>query len=196
MRRLSAGLLIVATAALVAALPAAGKEGVKATLTTTIPLDAKPGTKFEVGWTLASHDEHGRRHPFGANGVLVRLLSASGAGAETGFAPVGAYPTGEYRATVVVPKGGIGDVQIGLLSWTNGPSGTRVSDALFPITNDPMPGAARIVPERMAGGSRAWIFVVVASALFAICISVVAIVRRKQPLVSALALPRFRIRRS
>ena len=55
MRRLSAALLVVTAAALVAALPAAGKEGVKATLTTPIPLAAGPGTKLDVGWTLAPH---------------------------------------------------------------------------------------------------------------------------------------------
>src|SRR5438876_8244618 len=121
MSGLSAGLFVVAIAALAAALPAAGKEGVRATLATTVPLDVKPGTKLDVGWRLSSLDEHGRRQPFGAGGVFVRLLSASGAGAETGYA--GEQDPGEYAASVVVPNGGIGDVLIGIRSWTNGPSG-------------------------------------------------------------------------
>jgi hypothetical protein len=141
MPRFVIGLVCVAAAALVAALPAAGKEGVKATLTTSVPLDARPGAHLRVARTLASVDERGRRHAFSANGVFVRLLSASGARAETGFAPSGDYTSGEYTATVVVPNGGIGDVRIGLRGFTSGATGTHNADVLFPIVNDPMPGA-------------------------------------------------------
>ena len=184
MRRLSAVLLVVTAAALAAVLPAAGKDGVKATLATPIPLDAKPGTKLGLAWSLAFLDEHGRRQPFGAGGVFVRLLSASGAGAETGYA--GEQELGEYAATVVVPNGGIGDVLIGIRSWTNGPSGTRESDWLFPITNDPLPGPARIIAApsdgQTANGSNLWIVVVAASALFVFCLVAVAVTRRKRVL--------------
>ena len=125
--------------ALVAALPAAGKEGVGATLLTRIPLDAPAGARIDVAWRLTYLD-HGRRRPFGAGGVFVRLRSAAGASAAKEFAS----GDGEYRATVVVPKGGIVDVEIGLQGWTSGPGGTRESDLLFPITNDPLPGPARV----------------------------------------------------
>ena len=182
MRHLSGGLLVVASVALVAALPAAAKNGVKATLETSIPLAAKPGTKLGIAWRLAFLDEHGRRQPFGAGGVFVRLLSASGAGAETGVADE--TGTGEYTAKVVVPKGGIGDVQIGIHSWVSGPSGTRSSDWLVPITNDPMPGTARITGTpsggQAASGSTLWIVVVAGSALFALCVIAAVITRRKR----------------
>jgi hypothetical protein len=145
----------VAATALVAALPAAGKEGVKATLLTRIPLDASAGARLEVAWRLTYLD-HGRRRPFGAGGVFVRLESAAGASAETGFAS----GNGDYRATVVVPKGGIGDVEIGLQGWTSGPGGTRESDLLFPITNDPLPGAAH-----SDAGWPSWIVGLVAAVL-------------------------------
>ena len=148
-------MLVTAATALVAALPAAGKEGVAATLLTRIPLDAPAGTRVEVAWRLTYLD-HGRRRPFGAGGVFVRLTSAAGAGAETGFAS----GDGGYRATVVVPEGGIGDVQIGLQGWTNGPAGERESDLLFPITNDPLPGAAR-----SDAGWLSWVVVLVAAVL-------------------------------
>ncbi len=144
LRRFALGLLGITAAALVSALPAAGKEGVEATLTTRIRLDAPAGARLRVGWTLTYLDEHGKRHPFGAGGVFVRLRSASGAAAKRGFAPRGAYPRGEYSATVVVPKGGIGDVEIGLRGWADGPHGRREADLLFPIANDPVPGAARV----------------------------------------------------
>ncbi len=180
MRRLSAALLVVTAAALVAALPAAGKEGVKATLTTPIPLDASPGRKLDVGWTLAALDEHGQRQPFGGGGVFVRLLSASGADPETAVT----QGSGAFEATVTVPEGGIGDVQIGIQSWTNGPSGTKESDWLFPITNDPMPGKARITATpsdgRTTSDSTTWIFVVAGFALVALCVIAVAITRRKR----------------
>jgi hypothetical protein len=160
--------LATAAAALVAALPAAGKEGVQATLLTRIPLDAPAGTRLEVAWRL-TYREHGRRRPFGANGVFVRLESAAGASAETGLTS----GTGDYRATVVVPEGGIGDVQIGVRGWTSGPSGTHESDALFPITNDPLPGAAR--SDR---GWPSWIVVLVAAPL---AVLAVLLVRQRWP---------------
>jgi hypothetical protein len=155
LRRFALVALGTVATALVAALPAAGKEGVQATLLTRIPLDAPAGTRLQVAWTLTYRD-HGRRRPFGANGVFVRLTSAAGGSAETGFAG----GQGDYQTTVVVPKGGIGDVQIGLRGWTSGPSGTRESDALFPITNDPLPGSAR-----SDTGWPSWIFVLVAGLL-------------------------------
>jgi hypothetical protein len=154
LRHFALAVLATAAVALVAALPAAGKEGVEATLLTRIPLDAPAGTRLEVAWRL-DYLDHGRRRPFGASGVFVRLRSAAGA-SETGFAS----GNGAYRAAVVVPKGGIGDVQIGLRGWTNDATGTHESDALFPITNDPLPGAVR----SRAGWPR-WLVVLVVAPL-------------------------------
>jgi hypothetical protein len=134
LRRIALGALGTTAVALVVVLPAVGKEGVKATLRTSIPLNASAGTRLKVTWTLTYADGK-RRRPFGANGVFVRLLSASGARAETGVAPTGTHAGGSYSATVVVPKGGIGDVEIGLHGFMNG----RPGDMLFPITNDPVP---------------------------------------------------------
>lgn len=173
--RLALAVATVGAAALIAASPASAKENVKATLVTAIPLDAPAGTQLSVTWRLFYVNENGRRRPFGANGVFVRLLSASGAAAKEGVAPVGAYEEGEYEATVVVPEGGIRDIQIGLVGWVNG---TVRSDVLFPITNDPVPTPAPITPSAPqrpvpsgSGTSSAWMFVLVstfsASALMA-----------------------------
>jgi hypothetical protein len=115
-------------------LPAAGKEGVKATLTSRIPIAAPAGTIVRVSWTLGYRDDHGQRHPFGGGGIFVRLLGRSRAGAQTALAH---GTTGRYAATVRVPKGGIRGIQIGMPSWSSGPNGTRRADWLFPITNDP-----------------------------------------------------------
>jgi hypothetical protein len=187
LRRVTLSLLVTAIAAGVAALPAAAKEGVKAKLATSVPLHAEPGARLRVAWTLTYAEGDNRGRPFGANGVFVRLLSASGARAETGFAPTGAHATGEYAATVVVPKGGIGDVEIGLLGWTSGAGGARRSDLLFPITNDPLPGSVRVASppseqaafERADGNSTAWIFVVGLASLLALSALAVAVARRK-----------------
>jgi hypothetical protein len=118
----------------VTAPPAPAKEGVVATLRTPILIDAPAGAHLRVAWTLTYADENGRRRPFGAGGVFIRLRSASGADAKTGFADR-VSATGRYAATVVVPKGGIGDVEIGLRGWTSGPTGRHRSDLLFPIAN-------------------------------------------------------------
>jgi LPXTG-motif cell wall-anchored protein len=175
-RGFALGLLGLAAAALVAAPPAAAKDGAEATLRTPIPLDAPAGAHLRVAWTLSYADENGRRRPFGANGVFVRLRSASGAGAATGFVPSGDYATGEYAATVIVPKGGIGDVEIGLLSWSSGPTGTRAGDMLFPITNDPLPGPARVAAPDT--GTTTWPFLL-AGGLLAVLAAALVLRRRR-----------------
>jgi hypothetical protein len=188
LRRFALALLGIMVSALVAALPVGAKEGVKATLTTRIPLDAPTGIHLKVAWTLFSIDETGQREPFGANGVFVRLLSASGARAEEGVALIGAHSSGEYSATVAVPEGGIGDVKIGLMGWQSDATGTRRSDAIFPITNDPLPGALRVaspasaqpVRVRVDTGSTPWVFVVVAVVLSTLAALSVALVLRKK----------------
>jgi hypothetical protein len=147
LRRFALVVLVTAATALVAALPAVGKGRVAATLLTKIPLDAPAGTRLEVAWRLTYFD-NGSRRAFGAGDVFIRLRSAAGRSTADEFA----NGDGVYRATLVVPKGGIEDVQIGLQGWTNGPDGTRESDLLFPITNDPLPGAAR-----SDGGWPSWI---------------------------------------
>jgi hypothetical protein len=143
-------------AVMFAVLPAGAKEGVRATLTTNIPLGAPEGTQLEVSWRLFFLGEKEQRKPFKASGVFVRLRSTFGAQTKDGFALGGAHPTGHYHATVVVPKGGIGDVEIGLEGWSSDASGTRRSDALFSITNDPLPGGGIAAPASSGGDSSSW----------------------------------------
>ena len=176
LRRFALGLLGIATGAFVTAFPAAGKDGVEATLRTAIPLDASAGTDLHVAWSLA----YPGGRPFGANGVYVRLVSASGGNTETGVASGGAYRTGEYAANVVVPKGGIGDVVIGLRGWTSGATGTHRSDAFFPITNEPGAGVVSSRP-----GSPTWIVILAAGLLSTLTVVMVA------PSVGAIILKRL-----
>lgn len=188
LRRSALVLVAAGMVALVAALPVSAKEDVKATLETSIPLDAPPGTQLTVAWQLFSDDENGRREPFGANGVFVRLLSASGAAATEGVAPVGAHATGEYETTVVVPEGGIRDVELGLAGWVSDAAGTRRSDLIFPITNDPIPTAppiASVAPDGpVPSGSDATSTWVTAVAAILLCVPVglagALVVRRRR----------------
>jgi len=129
--------LVIAVAALAAALPAVGKDGVKATLTTRVPLTAPAGAKLRIAWSLTYRDEHGRRRPFGGEGIFVRLLGRSRGASKTAFAHGTA---GGYAATVRVPEGGIRAIQIGIEGWSSGPNGMSRADELFPITNDPRRG--------------------------------------------------------
>jgi hypothetical protein len=180
MRAVTIAALVLAAAAF-AVVPAAAKDGVHATLTTKVPLDAKPGSRLEVGWRLG-YVEEGKRRPFGALGVFVRLRSASGAPDATGFA---GEDSGNFVATVVVPRGGIGDVQIGLRGYTSGAYGSGRSDLLFPITNDPLPGVPRAASsppapptrEPAEGGTKGWMFVVAAGLL--LMIGATALTRRR-----------------
>jgi hypothetical protein len=175
--------LLAFAAALFWALPAAGKDGVRATLTTKVPLQATPGTKLTIAWRLA-YAEDGKRRLFGGSGVFVRLGSASGAAAEAGFAR---QDRGYYTATVAVPEGGIGDVQIGIRGWVSGQVTRRRSDLLFPITNDPLPGVARIAspapaqpsPEEAESSQTTGIVAAVAASLIAIGVAFVVAVRRR-----------------
>jgi hypothetical protein len=183
LRRSALVLVAVGAAALATALPAGAKEDVEATLATNIPLDAPAGTELTIAWRLFSVDEKGRRQPFGANGVFVRLLSASGAASTEGVAPVGAHATGEYEAAVIVPEGGIRDVAIGLAGWVSDATGTRRSDMIFPITNDPIPRAAPIssAPPGDSTSTSEWILIGVASLLgvLAALVGAVALRRRR-----------------
>jgi hypothetical protein len=190
LRRLAVALLVM-TAGLICVLPASGKDGVEATLVRDIALDAEPGTRLEVAWTLAYGDD-GRPRLFGAGGVFVRLVSASGAVVETAFAR---GDRGHYTATVAVPEGGIGDVEVGIRGWVSGHVERRASDLLFPITNDPVPGVSRVDSsqpdqprfERAESRERTWVFAVLTGSLFAVGVAFVLARRkpRRAPAVQA-----------
>jgi hypothetical protein len=183
-------LLVVTAAVVVAASPAPAKEGVEAAFTADIPLDAPPGTTLDVAWTLTFLDDDGRRRPFNAEGVFVRLLSTTNGPPETAFAQAGAHATGEYEATVVVPEGGIGAVQVGIRGGANG----QPSDLLFPIAGDPSPegtGPAAPLPGRPASeppgaGAGAALAAAAAAAAFAVAVLALALarhrLRRRRPL--------------
>jgi hypothetical protein len=122
-------LLVSLAAALVLAAPAAAKDGVQARVTTPIPADASPGDGLHVAWRLDFLDRSAKYTPFNAVGVFVRLRSASTGASTIAFATATAHADGRYDATVTVPKGGIGRVEIGLRGTT---------DVVFPLIGDPL----------------------------------------------------------
>lgn len=125
-------LVLVIVFALVAASAAGAKEGVEATILSTIPKDATPGSTLHVEWRLA---EVNSGQPFGAGGIFVRLVGAGGA---TTTATADEVRPGRFAAKVVVPGGGIRRIRIGLHSWSSGPRGTRRADMFFRIVNNPL----------------------------------------------------------
>jgi hypothetical protein len=112
---------LVLVLALVLVPTAAAKEGVTATLTSPVPVDARPGTQIQLSWTLATRDGT----PFGAIGIFVRLVDARGGPPVDATA---AQSNGPFSTTVRVPAGGIAGIRVGLHGTT---------DIFFPVTNDP-----------------------------------------------------------
>jgi hypothetical protein len=108
---------------------------VQATLTGTIIQNPnpRPGTMITITWTIG---EPGKlRDPgFGGTGLFMRLLSKTGA-------PTRRTPAhgarGRYSATTRVPPGGIRNIQLGVVGYSDGPTGHHAAPGLFPITNNP-----------------------------------------------------------
>jgi len=120
--------------ALVAAPPAKAKEGVRAQLMSHLALDARAGTTITVTWRLY-YMQDGRRRPFGASELFVRLRSATGARATKAYG-TGRY--GRYTAHIKVPRGGMAGIRFGLDGMRMYPDGRQEPGAMyFPLDNDP-----------------------------------------------------------
>jgi hypothetical protein len=150
-------LLVTIGLALALAGSAHAKEGAVARVRGPLP-DAPPGTPITIAWSLVFPED--KDHPFNACGVFVQLRGASGAAPTRGYADGGdcrAHLKGEYDATVVVPEGGIGEIEIGL-------SGT--TDVFFPVvvaTASPPPSPSRTDRRANQGPIGALIGLVVAA---------------------------------
>ena len=126
--KLGACALALAVAALTAS-SAGAKEGVEATLLTTLPKDAAPGSTIRIEWRLA--DLSGR--PFGAGGIFVRLI---GPGRASTTALAHDVSKGRFTATATVPAGGLRGIRIGLHSTSCGAT-CKEGALFFRIVNDP-----------------------------------------------------------
>ena len=102
--------LVAVLAACVAVVqPAAAKNGVRATITGTIPKNAAPGTQVVVAFTL--RDQAGR--PVDDARVFVTLICPTRDASTTAFASATAHKDGRYRVVTAVPAGGLGSMRIG-----------------------------------------------------------------------------------
>ena len=114
---------------------AAGKNSEKARLLSKLPLHATPGHLIRVKWTVEDQPPRGKAVPFGASGMFVRLTGTPGHTMES-FAPPHGPP---YVAWVGVPAGGIKQIKLGLLGWTQDTrtGATIPAPVYFPIVNSP-----------------------------------------------------------
>ena len=121
---------LFAAALLLGAASVSAKEGVQARVVTPIPREAAPGTRVTVVWTLSSVDE-GKRRPFGASGIFIRLFGPGDARTPRAFATE--LGPGRYRARPRIPRGGVKRVVFGLMGTACDANGCRPSPAVFRI---------------------------------------------------------------
>ena len=121
-----ARLAVAAALLLTLAVPAAAKEGVRATLNAPVDIGAAPGTFVSVDWDLA--DAEG--NAFGAGGIYLRVKRC---GKRRPLRiPAREVAHGRYAAGFDVPRRGIRRITVGLKGWRMYPSGRRErADATF-----------------------------------------------------------------
>lgn len=121
---------------LCAAIPAVGKEGVRATVYTSLS-EAVAGSRVDVSWSL---EVEKTGEAFTACRLFVRLIGPSGRWTEA-FAPCLPGDDGRYRATATIPAGGVASVEIGIAGNVTDEHGRKHrSDWLIPLANDPLHG--------------------------------------------------------
>jgi hypothetical protein len=114
MRRVAwAGLLGTALLLSLAGI-AAAKEGAVASLDAPIPPGAEPGSEIEVGWSAGWPDGAGGLDPIVGSPVFIRLTSVDGSERVEASGTEQPSGSGHYVATITVPRGGVGLVEIGL----------------------------------------------------------------------------------
>jgi hypothetical protein len=119
--RLLAGTISVAV---LLALPASAKEGVRAKLDGPVALDAAPGKTLRVAWHLI--DDRGR--PFGASGIYLRV---SRCGHSPLRFPATARGSGGFSVRLKVPAGGIRKLMVGLEGFRSTGGQNQRADMFF-----------------------------------------------------------------
>jgi hypothetical protein len=122
-------LLLAAAIAVLAVPPAWAKEGAQAHLLAPLPARLLVGSLITVRWSVDVPGTRGRRQPFGAIGMFVRLLGRDGASTRA-TAPQYEPP---YQVRIRVPAGGIRRIRFGLMGASCGPSGCKPSPMFFPL---------------------------------------------------------------
>lgn len=120
---------LVAVVAALAVPAAAAKEGAQAHLLAPLPAHPHVGSRISVRWSVDVPGTPGRRRPFGADGMFVRLLGRDGA-STSATAPQYKPP---YQVRVRVPVGGMRSIRFGLMGTSCGPAGCKASPIFFPL---------------------------------------------------------------
>ncbi len=182
--------LVVAFVCLLLVPAASAKEGVVARLTQ--PLATAPSGGVHIDFVLED-EQSGRR--FSALGVFVRVVTRGGERTELGAEERGSG-TGNYTSWTRTRSHQIVDIEIGLAGISSGAEGTRRSDAIFPIANDPYPGRPAAAVSGSAGEGDDAISMrtpalVLAVAVLALGAALVFRRRSRLPLIGRRALPRL-----
>ena len=119
-------LLLAAVVALLAVPAASAKEGAQAHLLRPLPAHPRAGAMITVRWTVTVPAAGGKREPFSAIGMFVRLIGSNHATTTATAARTHGPP---YRVRIRVPRGGIRAIRFGLHGTNdNGPG-----DIFFPL---------------------------------------------------------------
>lgn len=120
------------------ALPVLAKDGAEAKLDTALPRDAQPGSTVKVGWSVFEIDGDTTQPIYGSP-IYIRLVGSDGTSATEVMGTEVPAGSGHYTASIEVPKGGIGEVIVGMVgeSCVQGGACQR-SDLIFPLTDDPL----------------------------------------------------------
>jgi hypothetical protein len=110
-------ILAIVAAALALVAPAAlAKEGAQAHLLAPLPSHPRPGALMTIRWTVDVPGAKGRRVPFGAIGMFVRLVGRNGASTVATARQMEGPP---YSVRIRVPGGGIRAIRFGLHGSTD-----------------------------------------------------------------------------
>jgi hypothetical protein len=120
---------LAAAVAVLVAPAASAKEGAQAHLLSPLPAHPLVGSLISVRWSVDVPGTQGKRRPFGAIGMFVRLLGRDGASTS---ATAQQYEP-PYHVRVSVPAGGIRSIRFGLMGTSCGPSGCKPSPIFFPL---------------------------------------------------------------
>lgn len=132
------------------------KEGGVARLDAPIPDDAPPGTELEIGWSVFIVDDTGTSHPIVGSPVYLRLIPAGGGSPVEVDAIERPSGSGHYVATVTVPDGGIGRVEVAMHGEACDATSCWDADYVFPMHDDPAVAVPPIAgSEPAATGSAA-----------------------------------------
>lgn len=128
----------------------AAKDGALASLETPIPVDAGPGTEIAVAWRAWMPDA-GTDWPFSGSPVFIRLVSATGGRSTETMGRERPPGSGRYEATIAIPSGGVGRVEVGLFGESCVKGTCSRSDLLFELPEDQrVPQAAAARPVALA----------------------------------------------